>query len=82
MYNDELTEREVNIDHLYLDPNNPRFWNPQPRRAIPDTRISEDNIQSRVENQISRHGIEELQNSILRSLLQYSNWRATSEFRT
>ena len=67
MYNDELTEREVNIDHLYLDPNNPRFWNPQPRRAIPDTRISEDKIQSRVENQISRHGIEELQNSILRN---------------
>ena len=67
MYNDELQELEVSIDHLYLDPNNPRFWELKPRRVIPDTRITEPSTQTQTEQRIKRHGIEELQYSILRN---------------
>ncbi len=67
MYNDELTEQTISIDNLYLDPNNPRFWDQQSRRRIPDTRTVEEPIQRRVEQAIRRHDIEELQFSILRN---------------
>ena len=67
MYNDELTECTIPIDDLYLDPNNPRFWNHERRRRIPDTRTTEEVIQRRVEQGIRRHDIEELQFSILRN---------------
>ncbi len=67
MYNDELTEQTISIDSLYLDPNNPRFWDQQSRRQIPDTRATEETIQRRVEQSIRRHDIEELQFSILRN---------------
>ena len=67
MYNDELTEQTIPIDNLYLDPNNPRFWDQQSRRRIPDTRTTEEAIQQRVEQAIRRHDIEELQFSILRN---------------
>jgi len=67
LYNDELTERKISIDSLYLDPNNPRFWDQQNHRRIPDTRTIEETIQQRVEQQIRHHDVEELQYSILRN---------------
>lgn len=67
MYNDELTEQTISIDNLYLDPNNPRFWGHQSPRRIPDTRATEEAIQQRVEQNIRRHGVEELHFSILRN---------------
>ena len=67
MYNDQLVDATIHIDNLYLDPNNPRFWSEHTRRHVPDSRIKEPKIQSRVEDQISRHGIEELHFSILRN---------------
>lgn len=67
MYNDELTERTICTRHIYLDPNNPRFWQQNSRRQVPDTRIAEDSVQSKTEQMILRYGIEELHNSILRN---------------
>lgn len=67
MYKDQLSERTINIEDLYLDPNNPRFWNQETRRKTPDSRTMEQSVQSRVEQEIRKHGIEELQNSILRN---------------
>ena len=67
MYNDELTECAIPINDLYLDPNNPRFWDQQSRRRIPDNRTIEETVQKRVEQSIRRHDIEELQFSILRN---------------
>ena len=67
MYNDELTELSANIDDLYLDPNNPRFWSEQTHRRTPDNRVTEEAVQSRVVHEIRRHQVEELQYSILRS---------------
>lgn len=67
MYNDELSEATICIDDLFLDPNNPRFWDEQTRRKIPDSRATEEKIQTRVEQEIRKHGIEELQYSILRN---------------
>lgn len=67
MYNDELSEQTICIDCLFLDPNNPRFWSQQARRQTPDSRTPEGRVQNRVEQEIRRHGIEELQYSILRN---------------
>ena len=67
MYNDELSELAIDINNIYLDPNNPRFWSEKTRRRTSDRRVMEANVQSRVEQEIRRHGIEELQYSILRN---------------
>lgn len=67
MYNDQLTEHKIDIDNLYLDPNNPRFWSGETRRKTPDNRAVEANVQNRVEGKIGEYGIEELQYSILRN---------------
>ena len=67
MFNDELSELTVDLGDVFLDPNNPRFWSEQTRRRTPDRRVSEAVVQNRVEQEIRRHGIEELQYSILRN---------------
>ena len=67
MFNDELSEWTIDINNIYLDPNNPRFWSEQTRRRTSDRRVVEANVQGRVEQEIRRHGIEELQYSILRN---------------
>ena len=38
MYADDLSELDVSIDDLFLDPNNPRFWTERRTRGVPDPR--------------------------------------------
>ncbi|PWU19860.1 MAG: hypothetical protein C5B50_05370 [Verrucomicrobia bacterium] len=69
MYNDQLKQKTVSIDCVYLDPNNPRFWSEQTQKTadVPDIKVPEETHQSRTRARISNHGIEELKNSILRN---------------
>ena len=67
MYADQLTEKTLQFDQIYLDPNNPRFWTEKTTRDVPDTKIPEDKIQERALNAISSLGVRELRDSILRN---------------
>ena len=67
MYNDQLVEATIDVDDIFLDPNNPRFWSEQSRRHIPDSRIMDSKIQARIEEEIYSHDIEDLHYSILRN---------------
>ena len=67
MYTSELHVAHLAVSNIYLDPNNPRFWSEQSQREIPDRRIPDDKVQATARNNIDKHGIEELFNSILRN---------------
>jgi hypothetical protein len=67
MYTDQLEESTLNFDQIFLDPNNPRFWTEKSTREIPDSRIPDDKVQTRAYDDISKHGIRELRDSILRN---------------
>ena len=67
MYSDELEEKSLSIEQLFLDPNNPRFWTEKTSRDIADRRIPDVDVQTRTENNIENHGVRELLNSILRN---------------
>ena len=69
MYNDQLEPRIISIDDIFLDPNNPRFWNEQTQKVadVPDTKVPDDTHQSKTRARIGNHGLEELKNSILRN---------------
>lgn len=69
MYNDQLEQKTIPINDIFLDPNNPRFWSEQTQKAadVPDTKVPEDTHQSRTKARIANHGLEELKNSILRN---------------
>ena len=67
MYSDELEEKDLSINQLFLDPNNPRFWTEKITRDIADRRIPDEDIQTRTAKDIESHGIQELLNTILRN---------------
>jgi len=67
MYSDELKVRVVPVESIYLDPNNPRFWNEVSRRAVPDERVSQPAVQQRTGTEIDQFGVSELYGSMLRS---------------
>ncbi|MBB5879673.1 hypothetical protein GGR74_000821 [Xanthomonas arboricola] len=67
MYTDKLKTKKVNIDDIYLDPNNPRFWVEVTRSTIKDGRVKEVSVQKRTVQEIDKHGIDDLYNSILRN---------------
>ena len=67
MYTDHLTEDTLHFDQIFLDPNNPRFWTEKGTRQVPDSKIPDDQVQSRTGNKISDFGIRELRDSILRN---------------
>ena len=69
MYNDQLEQKVLPIDVLFLDPNNPRFWSEQTQKMadIPDNKVPDDLHQTRTRARIAEHGLEELKNSILRN---------------
>jgi len=69
MYNDQLKKDTIDVDAIYLDPNNPRFWSELNRgmASIADAKVSEAANQARAMEQIKLHGLEELRNSIMRN---------------
>lgn len=67
MYIENLTEQIISIDDIYLDPNNPRFWTERTGKDIPDSKVTDDNVQTRTAESIKTHGIAELRDSILRN---------------
>ncbi|MEB1547619.1 ParB N-terminal domain-containing protein [Xanthomonas campestris pv. campestris] len=67
MYTDQLKTQKVKINDIFLDPNNPRFWLESTRVTVKDSRVKEANVQKRAVQEIDKHGIEDLYNSILRN---------------
>ena len=67
MYTSELEVEKVDVDDIFLDPNNPRFWSEQNVREVPDRRITDKKVQATAQTNIDKHGIDELYNSILRN---------------
>lgn len=69
MYNDQLEERVISIEQIFLDPNNPRFWSEQTKGSllIPDSKVTDMANQDRTMDTIRNHGLDELKNSILRN---------------
>lgn len=67
MYMDQLQVECLQIEMIFLDPNNPRFWTEQNVKEIPDRRVPDDRVQSDTRARIDKHGIEDLYNSILRN---------------
>ena len=69
MYNDQLEQRTVSINDVFLDPNNPRFWSEQTQKSaeIPDSKVPDETHQTKTRTRISNHGLEELKNSMLRN---------------
>jgi ParB-like chromosome segregation protein Spo0J len=66
MYEGELTEVTLPIDQIFLDPNNPRFWNESEERVPPEM-VSDDDIQARTASRIRDYNLEPLYHSILRN---------------
>ncbi|KYC35737.1 hypothetical protein WA1_08010 [Scytonema hofmannii PCC 7110] len=67
MYNDELESRQLSLEELFLDPNNPRFSSERdkltPENKIPDPKIQEKTLKKMSEN----FGVKEVRDSILRN---------------
>ena len=63
MYADYLKEVELSIDQVYLDPNNPRFFEEGKRVSL--SKYTTDKVQKEALRSIQNHNIEELVNSIL-----------------
>lgn len=68
MYNEELEAIAVSVKNLFLDPNNPRFFDEGKERRIAEEKITDETEQSNTQDHlIEKFGIEELFNSILRN---------------
>jgi hypothetical protein len=67
MYMSELEVRKLPVGHIFLDPNNPRFWSEQNTKEVPDRRIPDEKVQATARSGIDKHGIDDLYNSILRN---------------
>ena len=67
MYTDDLQPCEIPTDDIFLDPNNPRFYTEKSTVDIPDSKISNERVQLKASEEISKYGIQELRNSILRN---------------
>jgi hypothetical protein len=66
MYSDELEKRELDLEQIFLDPNNPRFWS-EGERKTSEKKIPEETIQTKTQNKIDNFGVKELRESILRN---------------
>lgn len=67
MYAQHLSEKTIDINHLHLDPNNPRFWSETRGRRTPDMRIADERVQMKTMSEIRKFGVQELRDSILRN---------------
>lgn len=66
MYSEELEQRQLSLEELFLDPNNPRFWSEREKTTL-DAKISEYKIQDKTQKKIEEFGVKELRDSILRN---------------
>ena len=66
MYSDQLEKRELDLDHIFLDPNNPRFCSERERKTF-EKKIPEETIQTKTQKRIENFGVKELRESILRN---------------
>jgi hypothetical protein len=67
MYNDQLEQKTLAINDLFLDPNNPRFWSEQTQKVadVPDPKIPDTAHQERALTRIANsHGLQDIRNSI------------------
>jgi len=67
MKTQQLVEETIEINNIFLDPNNPRFWSQKNTRDIPEHKIKEQDVQTRALAEIEKYGLAELKNSILRN---------------
>jgi ParB-like chromosome segregation protein Spo0J len=68
MYSEELEQRLLSLDQLFLNPNNPRFWSERDRKKkCLDAKIPDDTIQKNTLKRIEAFGVKELRDSILRN---------------
>lgn len=67
MYINELSEKLIDFESVFLDPNNPRFWSEKTQKDTPDHKIADSNIQKNAFDRMMGHGIQELSESILRN---------------
>lgn len=66
MYSEELEQRQLSLDQLFLDPNNPRFWSER-KKMTPEAKIPEPKNQDKTQKAIEDFGVKELRDSILRN---------------
>lgn len=66
MYSEELEQRRLCLDQLFLDPNNPRFWSER-EKTTHEAKIPESKIQEKTQKRIEVFGVKELRDSILRN---------------
>lgn len=60
----EFEEKTLNLDDIFLDPNNPRFYGKE--KLVSDARIMEESIQRTCSEKMKEFGIAELKESIKR----------------
>ncbi len=65
MYNSDLEPRRLSVDHLYLDPNNPRFA--KRKGVTPSAKFTDAAVQETAMSTIFPEGVPELARSILRN---------------
>lgn len=66
MYSEELEPRQLSLDQLFLDPNNPRFSNER-EKTTAEVKIPEPKPQEKTQKRIEDFGVKELRESILRN---------------
>lgn len=67
MHMDQLRVTEVSVNSIFLDPNNPRFWSESKWAVVQDASVAESTVQVRTKQEIDKHGVEDLYNSMLRN---------------
>lgn len=65
--NDLEVIEEANINDIYLDPNNPRFWVDSSAKLVPDSKIMDEKVQIRTYDAMQEFGIDDLYVNILRN---------------
>jgi len=66
MYSEELEQRILSLEQLFLDPNNPRFWSER-EKITHEAKIPDSKIQEKTQKRIEAFGVKELRDSILRN---------------
>lgn len=66
MYSEELEQRTLSLEQIFLDPNNPRFWSGRERKTS-ESRIPDSKVQEKTKTRIEKFGVKELRDSILRN---------------
>lgn len=67
MYTNDLKVIKVQIDNIYLDPNNPRFWEDSSSKTVPDSKITGEKVQIRTLQLMDNFEIDNLYMNILRN---------------